>query len=157
MVPEFEEVMIAGEIDELSQPFETEFGFHIVQVLERRLHDDTVMVKRQKARDAIRRQKLMNEKRVGFVEYVTRLMLSTALNCSKNHPIAITPGDPAGVGPDVLLDYAKNNETTEIIAYADPELLKTRAKLLGYPIRIEEIPDPKNFQHQKRHIIGAPN
>ena len=62
MVPEFEEVMIAGEIDELSQPFETEFGFHIVQVLERRLHDDTVMVKRQKARDAIRRQKIDERK-----------------------------------------------------------------------------------------------
>jgi len=62
MVPEFEEVMTAGEINELSQPFETEFGFHIVQVLERRLHDDTVMVKRQKARDAIRRQKIDERK-----------------------------------------------------------------------------------------------
>ncbi|MDC3067316.1 peptidylprolyl isomerase [Pseudomonadota bacterium] len=62
MVPEFEEVMTAGEINELSQPFETEFGLHIVQVLERRLHDDTVMVKRQKARDAIRRQKIDERK-----------------------------------------------------------------------------------------------
>ena len=62
MVPEFEEVMTAGEINELSQPFETEFGLHIVQVLERRFHDDTVMVKRQKARDAIRRQKIDERK-----------------------------------------------------------------------------------------------
>ena len=62
MVPEFEEVMMAGEIDEISQPFETEFGLHIVQVLERRMHDDTVMVKRQKARNAIRRQKIDERK-----------------------------------------------------------------------------------------------
>ena len=62
MVPEFEEVMMAGEIDEISQPFETEFGLHIVQVLERRMHDDTVMVKRQKARSAIRRQKIDERK-----------------------------------------------------------------------------------------------
>ena len=62
MVPEFEEVMTAGELGEISQPFETEFGLHIVQVQERRLHDDTVMVKRQKARSAIRRQKIDERK-----------------------------------------------------------------------------------------------
>ena len=62
MVPEFEEVMMAGEINELSQPFETEFGLHIVQVLERRMHDDTIMVKRQRARAAIRRQKIDERK-----------------------------------------------------------------------------------------------
>ena len=75
------------------------------------------------------------------------------MNCNKNRPIAITPGDPAGVGPDVLLDYAKDNETTEIIAYADPELLETRAKLLGYAIRIEKISDPKNFQQPKKGTL----
>ena len=64
MVPEFEEVMMAGEINEISQSFETEFGLHIVQVLERRMHDDTVMVKRQKARNAIRRQKIDEKKKV---------------------------------------------------------------------------------------------
>ena len=31
MVPEFEEVMLAAEIGEISAPFESEFGFHIVK------------------------------------------------------------------------------------------------------------------------------
>ncbi len=75
------------------------------------------------------------------------------MNCKNNRPIAITPGDPAGVGPDVLLDYAKKNTTMEIIAYADPELLKTRAKLLGYQVKIEEISHPKNFQQVKNGTL----
>ena len=58
MVPEFEEVMLAAEIGEISAPFESEFGFHILQVMDKRMHDDTVTVKRQRAREAIRRQKI---------------------------------------------------------------------------------------------------
>ena len=58
MVPEFEEVMLAAEIGEISAPFESEFGFHILQVLDKRMHDDTETVRRQKAREAIRRQKI---------------------------------------------------------------------------------------------------
>ena len=71
------------------------------------------------------------------------------MNCKNSRPIGITPGDPAGVGPDVLLDYVKRNRSAQIIAYADPELLETRAKLLGYPVKIKEILDPKNFQQSK--------
>ena len=58
MVPEFEEVMLAAEIGEISAPFESEFGFHILQVLDKRMHDDTETIKRQKARQAIRQQKI---------------------------------------------------------------------------------------------------
>ena len=58
MVPEFEEVMLAAEIGEISAPFESEFGFHILQVLDIRMHDDTETVRRQKAREAIRKQKI---------------------------------------------------------------------------------------------------
>ena len=80
-------------------------------------------------------------------------MLSTALNCKNSRPIGITPGDPAGVGPDVLLDYAKKNGSSQIIAYADPQLLETRAKLLGYSIKIEEILDLKNPQQLKDNTL----
>ncbi len=75
------------------------------------------------------------------------------MNYKNNRPIAITTGDPAGIGPDVLLDYVRKNNTTEIIAYADPELLETRAKRLGYTIRIEEISDPTNFQQAKNSTL----
>jgi peptidyl-prolyl cis-trans isomerase SurA len=60
LVPKFEEQMNALEPGETSKPFKTDFGWHIVQVLERRQHDSTDTVKRSKARDAIRKRK-MNE------------------------------------------------------------------------------------------------
>ncbi|MEW8046384.1 MAG: peptidylprolyl isomerase, partial [Candidatus Thiodiazotropha sp.] len=41
LVSQFEEQMDALAIDEISQPFKTPFGWHIVQPLERRQHDNT--------------------------------------------------------------------------------------------------------------------
>ena len=42
---------------EVSEPFRTQFGWHIVQVVERREHDGTDAVRRTRARNAIRRRK----------------------------------------------------------------------------------------------------
>ncbi|MEX2480732.1 MAG: peptidylprolyl isomerase [Gammaproteobacteria bacterium] len=58
MVPEFEEVMLAMNVGELSQPFRTEFGYHILQVMDKREYDGTEEVKRDRARQAIRQQKI---------------------------------------------------------------------------------------------------
>ena len=58
LVPEFENVMDSLEPGATSQPFRSQFGFHIVQVLDRREHDSTEDIKRAQARDAIRRRKL---------------------------------------------------------------------------------------------------
>lgn len=57
LVPKFEEVMDDLELGEMSKPFRTEFGWHIVQVLERRTKDVTKTLKRDKAKLAIRNQK----------------------------------------------------------------------------------------------------
>ncbi len=58
LVPEFEQVMDALQPGEISAPFRSQFGFHIVQVLERREHDGTRDMKRARAREIIRRRKL---------------------------------------------------------------------------------------------------
>lgn len=58
LVPQFEQIMDTLAPGEISNPFETQFGFHIVQVLERREHDNTEDVKRAKARNAIRQRKM---------------------------------------------------------------------------------------------------
>lgn len=57
MVPEFEEVMIYSDVGVISHPFRSEFGWHILQVTERRSYDGTEEVKRSKARNAIGQRK----------------------------------------------------------------------------------------------------
>ncbi len=52
--------------------------------------------------------------------------------------IAITPGEPAGIGPDLLIIHAQKNTASNILAFTDPDLLLQRAKQLNLPIRIKE-------------------
>lgn len=61
MVPAFEKEMDKLASGEISQPFKTAFGWHIVQVLERRSHDNTDTYLRAQARDAIRQRKIEEE------------------------------------------------------------------------------------------------
>ena len=60
-VPAFERAMQPLTQGEVSEPFRTQFGWHIVQVLERRNFDDTDQVRRAKATEAIRQRKLDEE------------------------------------------------------------------------------------------------
>lgn len=50
--------------------------------------------------------------------------------------LAVTPGEPAGIGPDILIQLAQKPQQCELVVYADPELLISRAKLLGLPLRL---------------------
>ncbi|TCI03646.1 4-hydroxythreonine-4-phosphate dehydrogenase PdxA [Corallincola luteus] len=55
---------------------------------------------------------------------------------SLTHRIAITPGEPAGIGPDLVLQIAQQPWAAELVVIADPELLRQRAKQLGLPITL---------------------
>ncbi len=50
--------------------------------------------------------------------------------------IAITPGEPSGIGPDLIVQLAQQAWPAELVACADPELLTSRAKLLGLPLSL---------------------
>ena len=61
LVPRFESEMNKLGINQISEPFQTEFGWHIVQVLERRRHDSTEDVIKAEVRGAIRKRKFTEE------------------------------------------------------------------------------------------------
>jgi len=77
LVPKFEEEMSKLSPGQISQPFQTQFGWHIVQKLEVREHDNTDAFLRSKAREFIRERKTEDEteawiRRIrdeAFVEY----------------------------------------------------------------------------------------
>lgn len=52
------------------------------------------------------------------------------------HRIVITPGDPAGIGPDLALTLSEQAWPVELVILADPELLQQRARLLNKPLTI---------------------
>jgi peptidyl-prolyl cis-trans isomerase SurA len=60
-VPEFEEVMNDLEIGEISEPFRSPFGWHIVEVLDRRVYDNTEDLKRRNCDARIRNSKMEDE------------------------------------------------------------------------------------------------
>ena len=77
MVPEFEEIMRQTPIGTVSEPFRSEFGLHILQVIDVREYDGTEEVKRAGARRAIREQKMQERQQTwlrslrdeAYVEY----------------------------------------------------------------------------------------
>ncbi|MGI8739111.1 MAG: 4-hydroxythreonine-4-phosphate dehydrogenase PdxA [Gammaproteobacteria bacterium] len=48
--------------------------------------------------------------------------------------IAITPGEPAGIGPDIVLDIAARERSAELVVIADPTVLRDRARQLGVAV-----------------------
>ena len=50
--------------------------------------------------------------------------------------IALTPGEPAGIGPDLCVQLAQQSQPCELVAIADPDLLLQRARQLGLSLEI---------------------
>lgn len=56
-------------------------------------------------------------------------------------PLAVTAGEPAGIGPELCLRLAETRWAAEVVVIADPATLAARAERLGWPLRLREI-DP---------------
>ena len=61
LVRPFEEAMAKLEINQLSEPVQTQFGWHLIQVLDRENKDNSLENKKNKVRDAIRKRKIEEE------------------------------------------------------------------------------------------------
>lgn len=54
-------------------------------------------------------------------------------------PLAITAGEPAGIGPDLCVLLAQQTQSRPLVVIADPDMLQARATQLGLPLHIELI------------------
>ncbi len=52
--------------------------------------------------------------------------------------IALTLGEPAGIGADLIILYAQKNLLQNLLVFSDPDLLLTRSRELNLPIKITE-------------------
>lgn len=59
-------------------------------------------------------------------------------NTSMTKSVVITPGEPAGVGPDLVLALAQQAWPVELVVCADPALLLERADKLGLSIQLRD-------------------
>ncbi|MDH3713239.1 MAG: 4-hydroxythreonine-4-phosphate dehydrogenase PdxA [Gammaproteobacteria bacterium] len=53
--------------------------------------------------------------------------------------IVLTPGEPAGIGPDLAVQLAQRPHACEIVCIADPQLLEQRARALRLPLRLRDV------------------
>ncbi|WP_133470222.1 4-hydroxythreonine-4-phosphate dehydrogenase PdxA [Paraglaciecola marina] len=61
--------------------------------------------------------------------------------------IAITPGEPAGIGPDLLIQIVQQAWQAQLVVFADGQMLSQRAKQLGLPISFVE------YEENATHIL----
>lgn len=61
LVPDFEKAMNNLKVNEISQPIQTQFGWHLIQVLDRSQQDNSTDFKKNQVRDAIRERKIEEE------------------------------------------------------------------------------------------------
>ena len=73
------------------------------------------------------------------------------------HPprIALSSGEPAGIGPDICIRSAQQAHAADITVLGDPELLQARAAELGLPLHIDTSPrpDPVAQQAGRMHVM----
>ncbi|VAW69191.1 4-hydroxythreonine-4-phosphate dehydrogenase [hydrothermal vent metagenome] len=62
--------------------------------------------------------------------------------------IAITPGEPAGIGPDLAIITAQQAFPCQRIYFADPQLLASRAQALNIEVDIQEVNSTEQIMGQ---------
>jgi len=73
--------------------------------------------------------------------------------------LLLTPGEPAGIGPDLVITAAQRAWPAELVAVCDPELLRQRAERLGLPLELREVDfgeDPREHESGRLRVLAVP-
>lgn len=65
--------------------------------------------------------------------------------------LAITAGEPAGIGPDLLIQLAQQKQQAELVVIADPDVMLQRAKQLNIRLSLRE------YKPDQTAIINSEN
>ncbi|MDE8752900.1 4-hydroxythreonine-4-phosphate dehydrogenase PdxA [Pectobacterium polaris] len=63
--------------------------------------------------------------------------------------VVITPGEPAGIGPDLVIALAQQAWPVELVICADPDLLLSRALQLSMPLTLRDYQPGQRAQPQQ--------
>ena len=69
--------------------------------------------------------------------------------------LALSSGEPAGVGPDICIRSAQQAHAADITVLGDPDLFASRAESLGLPLSIDTDPHPSTVAQQagRMHVL----
>lgn len=71
-------------------------------------------------------------------------------------PLAITAGEPAGIGPDLCVRLAGESLDIPFVVVADRELLRQRAAQLGVPMRVRDYAPGRVVSAGELQVIHVP-
>lgn len=95
------------------------------------------------------------------MNYGKKLLSKSAAKAPETRPreispkLVITPGEPAGIGPDLLLQIDPATIPATLIGIADPSMLEDRAKLLGLPILFHAIESSSQAINGRLNILAV--
>jgi len=68
--------------------------------------------------------------------------------------LAITAGEPSGIGPELVIQIAQKEQPAELVVIANRNLLKERAELIKLPISLKDFtPDSTSTQHKPGELL----
>lgn len=70
--------------------------------------------------------------------------------------IALTTGEPAGIGPDICIAFAQSAHAADIVAIGDPALLAERARQLQLDLRLDDYVPSRHSAQTARHLKVLP-
>jgi 4-hydroxythreonine-4-phosphate dehydrogenase len=95
----------------------------------------------------------MSGDNIGSGDYEMKPMSNTADTDSKHSlKIAVSPGEPCGIGPDITIAINQLQRTEINLVYADPKIIADRAKLLNVKLDIVEL---EGVEHARPHKPGT--
>ncbi|WWP01509.1 MAG: 4-hydroxythreonine-4-phosphate dehydrogenase PdxA [Candidatus Dasytiphilus stammeri] len=73
-----------------------------------------------------------------------------------NHRVILTPGEPAGIGPDIIIKLAQYNWPIELVVCASTELMHSRALALNLPLIFHDYQFELMTPHRAGHLKILP-